>query len=549
MSKQTINIGASPNDGTGTPLRTSFDYTNQNFTELYTALGGGVGLPGATTQVIFNDGGTNLAGDAGLVYNKTTDALTVAGLVTAGSATITGALTLPAGGTSAPTTSGSTQAMTIGGYATVNSQSAGVFGAIRGNLLLGGNYTAGVSDIGGIKFLFGARSTTDENAAQVASILAENTSGTSSSGGELAFRTRAAGGNNDERLRISSTGVFTFQNVGGVAGTAMTLNSTGLGIGASPTAKLHVLNTSLSGTTAGSNVIATLRSNGSGYDSFLQFSDNVAYNAGLGMLAGNLYFYTGGAERLRIDSSGNVGIGSTSPNSRLQIVGATDDALVQSCIRFSRKGYASSTFGVSISASGGSVASQNNLVFNTSDGTNAPAERVRIDGDGNLLVGKTGNSGTVGAGIINEPSGSIWSTMTASTSASNTLLVYSTGAAAYRFYVGLGGTVNATNPVISAISDARLKENVQDIDVGLAAILSLKPRKFDWKTGKGKDIKGDRGFIAQEFETVFPNLIDEWADPAPEGEAPYKSVRQDLIPVLVKAIQELTARVQTLEAR
>jgi hypothetical protein len=94
MAKQTINIGASPNDGTGTPLRTSFDYTNQNFTEIYTALGGGVALPGATTQVIFNDGGTNLAGDAGLVYNKTTDALTVAGLVTAGSATITGDLTV-----------------------------------------------------------------------------------------------------------------------------------------------------------------------------------------------------------------------------------------------------------------------------------------------------------------------------------------------------------------------------------------------------------------------------------------------------------------------
>ena len=36
MAKQTINIGASPNDGTGTPLRTSFDYCNQNFTELYT---------------------------------------------------------------------------------------------------------------------------------------------------------------------------------------------------------------------------------------------------------------------------------------------------------------------------------------------------------------------------------------------------------------------------------------------------------------------------------------------------------------------------------
>ena len=113
----------------------------------------------------------------------------------------------------------------------------------------------------------------------------------------------------------------------------------------------------------------------------------------------------------------------------------------------------------------------------------------------------------------------------------------------------MGGTVFATNTTISAISDARLKENVQDLDVGLGAILALKPRKFDWKAGKGKDIKGDRGFIAQEFEQVFPNLIDEWKDNAPEGEAPYKSVRQDLIPVLVKAIQELTARVQTLEAK
>jgi len=86
--------------------------------------------------------------------------------------------------------------------------------------------------------------------------------------------------------------------------------------------------------------------------------------------------------------------------------------------------------------------------------------------------------------------------------------------------------------------------------------MALKPRKFDWKEGKGKDIKGDRGFIAQEFETVFPDLVDEWKDPAPEGEEPYKSVRADLIPILVKAIQEqqqiindLKARIETLEAK
>jgi len=180
--------------------------------------------------------------------------------------------------------------------------------------------------------------------------------------------------------------------------------------------------------------------------------------------------------------------------------------------------------------------------------TDFATAKMTLDASGNLLVGKTAAGfGTVGNEV--KGNGEVFSTQSSSSNAATTYHVYSTAAAAYRFYVGLGGTVYATNTTISAISDARLKENVQDIDVGLGAILALKPRKFDWKAGKGKDIKGDRGFIAQEFETVFPNLIDEWKDNAPEGEAPYKSVRQDLIPVLVKAIQELTARVQTLEAR
>jgi len=127
-------------------------------------------------------------------------------------------------------------------------------------------------------------------------------------------------------------------------------------------------------------------------------------------------------------------------------------------------------------------------------------------------------------------------------------LLYSTGASANRFYVGMGGTVFATNTTISAISDQRFKENIRDLDIGLDSILALKPRKFDWKAGKGKDKKDDRGFIAQEFEQVFPDLIDEWRDPAPEGEEPYKAVRQDLIPVLVKAIQEQQAMIDELKA-
>lgn len=171
-------------------------------------------------------------------------------------------------------------------------------------------------------------------------------------------------------------------------------------------------------------------------------------------------------------------------------------------------------------------------------------QAMTLDASGNLLVGQTSASGTT-VGCYLSAGGQF----NAATANQDNLNIYNTTAAAYRFYVNSFGTVFATNTTISAISDARLKENVQDLDVGLNEVLALKPRKFDWKAGKGKDIKGDRGFIAQEFETVFPNLIDEWKDNAPEGEAPYKSVRADLIPVLVKAIQELTARVQTLEAK
>ena len=138
--------------------------------------------------------------------------------------------------------------------------------------------------------------------------------------------------------------------------------------------------------------------------------------------------------------------------------------------------------------------------------------------------------------------------LSGSTSATDTLNVYSTGASAYRFYVNMAGTIHATSTTITAISDQRLKENIRDLDDGLATVMALKPRKFDWKDGKGKGIKNDRGFIAQEFEQVLPDMISTWKDPAPEGEEPYKAVNANLIPTLVKAIQELKAEFDAYKA-
>jgi hypothetical protein len=162
-------------------------------------------------------------------------------------------------------------------------------------------------------------------------------------------------------------------------------------------------------------------------------------------------------------------------------------------------------------------------------------------------VGKT-SSGTTNIGVESRADGTFIATKSGSTSATETMVVYSTGAGALRFYVSMDGTVNATSIVISAISDQRLKENVRDIDTGLDAIMALQPRRFDWKDGKGQDKKNVAGFIAQEFENVFPECVG--TSKAGEDGIEYKNINHEtLIPTLVKAIQEQQALITQLTAR
>jgi hypothetical protein len=354
-----------------------------------------------------------------------------------------------------------------------------------------------------------------------------------------------------------------------------------VGIGtASPSGIFHAANLGTAGTSADNFIgyfssanrnasLYLLAKNTEGSNFYFGDGDNNTVGAIVYDHTSNyMRFDTNATERMRIDSSGNVGIGNTpttlwrSGARALQVglgkyVSLHEQTNGSTNLAFSNYESAANVFSYTTGDAPTRYAQINgrhewyNAAAGTANAVITFTQAMTLDASGYLLLGTTDSGFTSGAGYKFGP-GATPSNGQVGASSSNgdlTLRVYSTGAAAYRFYVGFGGTVFATNTAISAISDARLKENVKDIDVGLSAILALKPRTFDWKAGKGKDIKGDRGFIAQEFETVFPNLIDEWADPAPEGEAPYKSVRQDLIPVLVKAIQELTARVQTLEAR
>jgi hypothetical protein len=227
------------------------------------------------------------------------------------------------------------------------------------------------------------------------------------------------------------------------------------------------------------------------------------------------------------DSSGNVGIGTTTPQTILNGIAAAARgvAIENGFPTLALSDTANSSYRTYIAADGGNAYFWNVAAGPTLFGT-SDTERALIDSIGQFFVNKTTSSGN--------------SAITAKSFGTDSYQGFNTNNA-FTFAVSGAGIVYAVNTTISAISDQRLKENVQDSDVGLNAVMQLKPRKFDWKEGKGKNIKGDRGWVAQEFEQIFPDMIDEWRDPAPEGEEPYKSVRADLIPVLVKAIQELKA--------
>ena len=113
--------------------------------------------------------------------------------------------------------------------------------------------------------------------------------------------------------------------------------------------------------------------------------------------------------------------------------------------------------------------------------------------------------------------------------------------------------IRAAVTSITSLSDARDKKDVKELGAGLEFVKGLKPVEFVWneREEKGKrDIK-DFGFIAQDLkksqeDAKLAETLKLVYEENPEKlEASYGK----LIPVLVKAIQELTAKVEALEAK
>jgi hypothetical protein len=87
-------------------------------------------------------------------------------------------------------------------------------------------------------------------------------------------------------------------------------------------------------------------------------------------------------------------------------------------------------------------------------------------------------------------------------------------------------------------SDQTLKYNIQPFNTTVETVLQLKPKRFDWiETGES-----DLGFIAQEVQTVWPELITQ------EPNGTLGIAYSKMVPLLLESIRELTHRVAVLEA-
>lgn len=105
------------------------------------------------------------------------------------------------------------------------------------------------------------------------------------------------------------------------------------------------------------------------------------------------------------------------------------------------------------------------------------------------------------------------------------------------------GNIANTNGVYGALSDVSLKQNITDATPKLNDVMKLKVRNFEFKSNPGLK---QLGFIAQELEQVFPNLVDEAKD---KNGDQVKHIKQSvLIPVLIKALQELKTEFDTYKA-
>ena len=259
----------------------------------------------------------------------------------------------------------------------------------------------------------------------VASIYALNR-GSSSGFGALVFQTGTASTLAD-RMRIEYTGDISFyEDTGTTAKFFWDASAESLGIGtSSPSKSLHILNTSSTGSTNPSHL--RIEGNNSNYYDIGRDNSGTGFLSFYGSQTGANGYIFGGVdgERMRIDSSGNVGIGASSPFYAVQ-VNRTPSASGFDGISVEDSSTVVGLFKTGSSYSFGSVGSNQSWIYSntsdlniTSDGSGIikfqgenGSERMRIDSSGNLLVGKTSATTFGTEGIELRANDIVWSTRT-----------------------------------------------------------------------------------------------------------------------------------------
>jgi hypothetical protein len=265
-----------------------------------------------------------------------------------------------------------------------------------------------------------------------------------------------------------------------------------------------------------------------------------------------LAFYTGssgiltsavsetGTERMRIDSSGKVGIGTSGPDSLLHIA---------------QQATSGEVLGLHIQNTGGGTAV---TTFKIGEGT--PENQYGILGhygvDNSFRIGNVATTGGYLSFHNTTTAGTQLTTgerMRLESSNGYFLVGYTTSNGAYKLQVN--SQIFATSASI-ATSDGRFKENVNTINNGLQLVDALNPVSFNWKKHDKHDfVEGKTvGFIAQEVRETLKDY--EWVDNVVKenrdgetGEEFLGLVDSAIIPLLVSAVKELSAKVKALEAK
>ena len=277
------------------------------------------------------------------------------------------------------------------------------------------------------------------------------------------------------------------------------------------------------------------------------------------------------ATAITIDSSENVGVGTSSPSYKADILATSQLALrlnttdADGCFlaiqtNGTAKGYLGSSHHLVVgspSENDITLRVENNLQFTTGGGT----ERMRINSSGKVGIGTSSPSGILSLqNGVNGTEAVPQFSVTGAVS-SYTLSFFLDATAAYigqnsagrqlRLYsdtVGAGVVLTAGSTSFGTFSDERLKENIEPIENALESLSGLRTVKYHLKDVDGPEDKKKLGIIAQDLVGVIDEVIDPLQRSGDDTE--YMAVRYtELVPVLIKAIQEQQAIIEALTTR